>query len=66
MEQWEYTTFKYKTGGFLGGKIDSEEFESELNQYGSDGWELVSCFDTAMSQGASRDIIVIFKRRKSF
>ncbi|MFC5472301.1 DUF4177 domain-containing protein [Cohnella suwonensis] len=62
MEQWEYRTIKYKTGGFLGGKVDAEELEDELNQYGSEGWELVSCFDTSMSQGASRDIVIVFKR----
>ncbi|WP_410769405.1 DUF4177 domain-containing protein [Fontibacillus sp. BL9] len=66
MEQWEYKTMKYKTGGFLGGKVDTEEFELELNRYGLDGWELVSCFDTSLSQGQSRDVIVIFKRKKSF
>lgn len=46
MEQWEYKTMKYKTGGFLGGKVDTEEFEQELNEHGLDGWEIVSCFDT--------------------
>jgi hypothetical protein len=61
--QWEYRTLKYKTGGFLGGKVDEQEFEEILNQYGYEGWELVSCFDTSVSQGASRDIIAIFKRR---
>ncbi|WIV20340.1 DUF4177 domain-containing protein [Paenibacillus polygoni] len=64
MEQWEYKTMKYKTGGFLGGKVDTEEFEQELNEYGLDGWEIVSCFDTSISQGASKDVIVVFKRRR--
>ncbi|NMM52832.1 DUF4177 domain-containing protein [Paenibacillus aquistagni] len=64
MELWEYRTLKYATGGFLGGKIDEQEFQDELNEYGSQGWELVSCFDTSQSQGASRDIIVVFKRKK--
>lgn len=64
MEQWEYKTIKYKTGGFLGGKVDAEQFEHELNQYGIEGWELVSCFDTNLSQGQSRDVIIVFKRRR--
>lgn len=64
MVLWEYRTLKYATGGFLGGKIDEQEFQDELNEYGSQGWELVSCFDTSQSQGASRDIIVVFKRKK--
>ncbi|PQP86064.1 DUF4177 domain-containing protein [Paenibacillus sp. AR247] len=63
MDQWSYKTVKYKTGGFLGGKVDEEEFEDLLNSYGYEGWELVSCFDTSVSQGQSRDVIAIFKRK---
>lgn len=65
MEQWEYKTMKYKTGGFMGGKVDTEEFGQQLNEHGLNGWELVSCFDTSISQGGSKDVIVVFKRRKS-
>lgn len=65
MEQWEYNTIKYKTGGFMGGKVDTEEFGQLLNEHGLNGWELVSCFDTSISQGGSKDVIVVFKRRKS-
>ncbi|MGG3508677.1 DUF4177 domain-containing protein [Paenibacillus lautus] len=63
MDQWEYKTLKYKTGGFLGGKVNEEEFEDLLNRYGIDGWELISCFDTSVHQGQSRDIIAVMKRR---
>ncbi|MEK3732655.1 MULTISPECIES: DUF4177 domain-containing protein [Paenibacillus] len=65
MEQWEYKTLKYRTGGFFGGNVKEEDFEEELNRYGMDGWELVSCFDTNMS-GQSRDVIVVFKRKVNF
>lgn len=47
----------------MGGKVDEEEFEDLLNSYGYEGWELVSCFDTSVSQGQSRDVIAIFKRK---
>lgn len=63
LDQWEYKTIKYKTIGFLGGKVDEEQFEETLNQYGFDGWELVSCFDTSNSQGQSSDVIIVFKRK---
>ncbi|WP_322905859.1 DUF4177 domain-containing protein [Paenibacillus campi] len=62
MIQWEYKTVKLATGGFLGGKVDEHELESVLNNLGFEGWELVSSFDTAMTQGSSRDIILVFKR----
>ncbi|MFI2859054.1 DUF4177 domain-containing protein [Paenibacillus sp. JSM ZJ436] len=63
MEQWEYKTVKYATKGFLGGKVDEEDLSELFNGLGYEGWELVSCFDTSISQGQSRDIIAIFKRR---
>lgn len=63
MNQWEYRTVKYQTGGFLGGKVNEVELDELLNSYGYEGWELVSCFDTSQSQGQSRDVIMIFKRQ---
>ncbi|WP_342437117.1 DUF4177 domain-containing protein [Paenibacillus sp. FSL L8-0436] len=63
MERWEYKTIKFKTGGFWGGRVDDSEFQEELNFYGKEGWELVSCFDTSQAQGASKDVIVVFKRK---
>ncbi|AJS60008.1 DUF4177 domain-containing protein [Paenibacillus sp. IHBB 10380] len=63
MDQWEYKTIKYKTIGFLGGKVDEEQFEEDLNQYGFDGWELVSCFDTSNMQGQTVEVIIVFKRK---
>ncbi|WP_339322007.1 DUF4177 domain-containing protein [Paenibacillus sp. FSL W8-0194] len=66
MEKWEYKTVKYQTGGFLGGKVDEEEFEQLLNECGMEGWELTSCFDTSAGQGHSRDVIAVFKRKASY
>jgi len=64
MEQWEYKTLKVQTTGFFGGKLDTDEFERAMNYLGSEGWELTSCFDTSQSQGSSRDVIAVFKRKK--
>lgn len=47
----------------MGGKVNEEEFEDLLNSYGIDGWELISCFDTSVHQGQSRDIIAVMKRK---
>ncbi|MEW4369570.1 DUF4177 domain-containing protein [Paenibacillus kandeliae] len=62
MSQWEYKTIKLEPGGFLGGKVDMDELQGTLNDLGFDGWELVSSFDTTISQGSSREVILIFKR----
>jgi hypothetical protein len=64
MEQWEYKAIKMDTTGFLGGLLDIELFETNLNELGSQGWELVGAFDTNQSHGASREVIAVFKRRK--
>jgi hypothetical protein len=57
MEQWEYKTIKFFTKGFFtGGKLD--------NTMGSQGWDLISCFDTSQHQGSSKEVICVFKRRR--
>ncbi|WP_235206666.1 DUF4177 domain-containing protein [Paenibacillus tyrfis] len=65
MERWEYRTLKFFTKGFFtGGTLDIKEFDNELNAMGSNGWELVSCFDTNQHQGSSKEVICVFKRKK--
>lgn len=64
MERWEYKTIKIKLKGFVGGILETEEFNYELNKLGDQGWELVSCFSTNGGQGYSREAIAVFKRRK--
>lgn len=64
MEQWEYKSVKFETTGFSGGILDLADFDSLLNQYGRDGWELVSPFTTNQSYGSTRYVIAVFKRKK--
>ncbi len=61
--KWEYMTLMLPaTGLVLGGKIDGQEFTNRLNRLGGDRWELVSVFDTNMSEGKTRDVIAVLKR----
>jgi hypothetical protein len=60
--KWQYKTLRLAAHGFLGGKVDLEKFEQELDRLGEDGWELVNAFDTNQSSGATRDVIAVFKR----
>ncbi len=46
----------------MGGKVDAEKLALELNRLGREGWELVSAFDTNMSAGQTRDVILILKK----
>lgn len=63
MDRWEYTSLKVETKGFQGGILELEDFNYELNKFGSQGWELVSCVSTSRGQGATREIIAVFKRK---
>ncbi|HHU78035.1 MAG: DUF4177 domain-containing protein [Caldicoprobacterales bacterium] len=63
MNNWEYKTLQFDTKGFSGGILDVESFNETLNRYGSNGWELVSCFGTNQSYGASRYILAVLKRQ---
>lgn len=59
---WEYKTIKLAARGFMGGKFDENQLDSYMNELGSQGWELVTGFDTNKNYGETRDVVVIFKR----
>jgi hypothetical protein len=59
---WEYKTIKLAAKGFAGGKFDENQLDLYMNQLGSQGWELVTGFDTNKGYGETRDVVVIFKR----
>jgi hypothetical protein len=61
-DMWEYLSERIGTKGFWGGKVDMKDFQALLTQHGQAGWELVSVFDTAIHQGSSRDVVLVFKR----
>ncbi len=64
LERWEYTSIKVETKGFMGGIVDIEDFNYELNKFGEQGWELVSCLTTNSGQGTTRELVAVFKRKK--
>ena len=64
LEKWEYTSIKVESKGFMGGILDISHFDNELNKFGEQGWELVSCFSTTQDGGKCREIVAVFKRRK--
>ncbi len=65
MEKWEFKSVKFETKGFLGGKLELNDFDNRLNELGQQGWELVSTFTTNQGQGYTRDVIGTFKRKIS-
>ncbi len=63
MEKWEYKTVTFEAKGFMGGTLDTDNFDEKLNEQGRQGWEVVSCFDTNYAQGGTRYVYVLMKRR---
>ena len=66
MERWEYKTLQFPVKGFMGGILELDKFDLELNRMGNEGWELVACFDTNYGQGASRFVLAVMKRKIGF
>ena len=60
--RWEYEVVKIEPGGFFGGKVGVDDLRAQLNRLGQQGWELVNSFETNMSEGRSREVILMFKR----
>lgn len=61
---WKYKTIKLAGEGFwiTEGRINEVAFEEEMNRLGSQGWELVSVFDTNRGGGGTNGVITVFKR----
>ncbi|MDV0445146.1 hypothetical protein MmiAt1_07030 [Methanimicrococcus sp. At1] len=62
MSKWEYKTVTFETTGLWGGSLNVSNFDNEVNKYGQDGWEMVSCFATHQAQGKSSAVFAVFKR----
>ena len=62
MKKFEYETLKLDAKGFLGGKVDTDDLKSSLNEMGCNGWELVDMTASAVGYGETRYIICVFKR----
>ena len=62
MPNWAYHTIKIPTAGFFGGEFDDRRLNDTMNALGREGWELVSAFDTNWAKGASKHIVLLFKR----
>jgi hypothetical protein len=65
MNRWEYEVVQVHVAGgnwSVGGQANPAEIKNALNQLGMQGWELASAFDTTQGGGASRQIVLLFKR----
>jgi hypothetical protein len=61
--KWEYKTLLWDARkGVLGGNIDRQGLEDQLNLLGGEGWDLVSASSPNMEGGSTRNLVVILKR----
>jgi len=62
MIKFAYKILEIPVGGIWGGRVNTQEVVNKLNEFGRQGWEVISSVDTTMWRGASRNLIVILKR----
>lgn len=63
MTKFKYKCIQFETKGVLGGHLDPDTFQHELNKYGAQGWEIVSIIDRETSTGRAHATLVTFKKR---
>lgn len=54
----ESTTHKTGPGRLPGGKVCVDEIDHLLNRLGAEGWELTSVFETGVTFGTSRHVVL--------
>lgn len=62
--KWEYLTYVFNVGYSLikGPELDGGSFTEKLNEYGAEGWELVSLLPLEGNKGISATVHAVFKR----
>jgi hypothetical protein len=61
MTKWQYTTAQFITRG-LGDESGAGDLEAAMNQFGADGWELVTYTVYHNAEAAQDVLLLVFKR----
>ncbi len=62
-QKYEYAAVTFDTRSFFSSpSLDGDAYTAKLNEYGSEGWEVVSVFDINRGNGETSAIVVTFKR----
>ena len=62
--EFEYKVIVINLKGFFSSKIDIAETEEMLDEYGEEGWELVSAIPNCGYKGETDSYTLFFKRQK--
>lgn len=60
---FEYKTVKIGSKGFWSAEIDADEIDKTLNEYGQQGWELISVIKQLPPNGSAWSLQYTFKRQ---
>lgn len=60
--KYEYCIINSQDIGLLNGKVDTQKLQDEMNQLGSEGWELVSSLESNKN-GYTKEFVFVFKRK---
>ncbi|HWV16842.1 MAG TPA: DUF4177 domain-containing protein [Cellvibrio sp.] len=55
--RWEYTVVNFTKRFFFSGRVNAEQLEKTLNEWGREGWEVVSS-----TQNNMQTMVIILKR----
>lgn len=64
MKKFEYKVLDIVTRGWWwgGGRVNYQELAEKLNEFGREGWEVVSSTTVNRYYGSSRSVMIILKR----
>jgi hypothetical protein len=62
-QKFEYATVMFETKSmFRSPSLDGSAFDKKLDEYGQEGWELVSTFTMNRYDGDTSAVVAVFKR----
>ena len=55
---------KFDVKGWFGGKVDSNDIETQLNQYGEEGWDLFSISEILKDSGVTAMLVATMRKAR--
>lgn len=62
--RWEYMVLDSRVTNFFQPNLDGVALTSRLNELGEQGWEVVSMSAMEMTDGRTRDMVIVLKRAR--
>lgn len=62
MKKYEFKVLKFDVKGWFGGKVDSTDIETQLNQFGAEGWDLLHTSEILKDMGVTAMLVIIMRR----